>query len=379
MSGWWRSAVPARVLAAALCVLTAATTACRRQRAVAQEEAGPAPVPVAAQPVETGTLRTFVRASGLVVPAEGAEFLVIAPEPARIVDITKQKGDMVRSGEPLVRFDLPLAAQELARLRAELARAESLAENARAAEVRMREFVDRGLVPRRDLDIAGRELADATAALERARTQYAAAEAAAARAIARAPFDGVVLERFHEPGDLVQPAATDPVLRMADPRRIEVTVLVPSRDLLRIVPGASAQMPHPADGTPVRLTVAGPAPRRGGAAASSGAQDHMVPVRLTFVDPVSVAVDTTVQVEIETGERAGVLLVPAEAVIRENGRTFVMVADGNRASSRPITVGAVDDDSGRVEIVEGLRQGELVITRGHIGLDDGALVTVATP
>jgi RND family efflux transporter MFP subunit len=359
-------------------VFAATTTACRRQRAVAQEDDGPAPVPVAAQPVETGTLRMFVRVTGLVVPADGAEFLVIAPEPARVVDVTKQKGDAVRSGEPLVRFDLPRALQELARLRAELARAEALAEHTRAAVARLREFVERGLVSRRDLDTAERELADATTALERTQTQYAAAEAAAARAIVRAPFDGVVLERFHGPGDLVQPVATDPVLRIADPRRIEVMALVPSSELSRIVPGARAQMPHPADGTPVRLTVTGPAPRRGGAAAASAAADSMVPVRLAFVDPVSVPVDATVHVEIEAGERAGVLLVPAEALIRDSGRTFVMVADGSRASRRPVTTGAVDD-SGRVEIAEGLRQGELVITRGHVGLKDGTLVTVARP
>ncbi|HXH23846.1 MAG TPA: efflux RND transporter periplasmic adaptor subunit [Vicinamibacterales bacterium] len=378
MGGWWRAAAPTWVLAAALCVFAAAATACRRQRAVAQQDEGPTPVPVAAQPVETGTLRTLVRATGLVVPAEGAEFLVFAPEPARLVEVTKQKGDAVRSGEPLVRFDLPLALQELARQRAELARAESTAENARTAAARMREFADRGLVPRRDLDVAERELADATAALERVRRQYAAAEAAAARTIVRAPFDGVVLERFHEPGDLVQAAATDPVLRIADPRRIEVMAHLPPGDLPRIVPGAAARMPHPADGTPVRLTVAGPAPRRGGTTAPSTAPDNSVPVRLAFVDPVTVPIDTTVQVEIEAGERTGVLLVPAEAVIHENGRTFVMVADGNRASRRTVTTGAADD-TGRVEIVEGVRPGELVITRGHVGLDDGALVTVARP
>jgi hypothetical protein len=53
----------------------------------------------------------------------------------------------------------------------------------------------------------------------------------------------------------------------------------------------------------------------------------------------------------------------------------VMVAAGDRAARRPVTTGIATDAG--VEVTSGLRAGELVITQGHIGLADGAAISVA--
>ena len=362
-----------RGLLAAVLAAVLAGTACGRQPAPEAERDSQTLVPVAAEPVTTGSLRAVIRASGVVVPAAGAEFLVVAPEPARLVEVMKKEGDTVASGEIVARFELPGAAQELARQRADLARAESDLENARVAHARVRDFADRGMVPRRDLDVAERELAEAQAAAGRVQAAHADAEEAAARAVARAPFAGVVLKRFHDPGDLVQGAATDPVLRIVDPRRVDVYVTVPKADIARVLPGASARMPNPDGGAPVRLTVVSRgAPSPASAAAPAG---DMVPVVLSFVEPVTVPVDTRVDVEIDAEERTGVVLLPPEVLVRDGGQTAVMVAAGDRAERRPVTLGISDE--GRVEITSGLKPGELVITRGHVGLTDGAAISVA--
>jgi len=54
----------------------------------------------------------------------------------------------------------------------------------------------------------------------------------------------------------------------------------------------------------------------------------------------------------------------------------IFVAAGSRAERRVVKTGI--EDEARIEITEGLRAGELVITRGQLGLTDGAAVTVAT-
>ena len=78
-----------------------------------------------ARPAETRSIRTSVRASGVVTPTEGAEFLAVSPEPARLIEITKTEGAAVAAGELLVRFELPSATQDLTRVRAELASAQA--------------------------------------------------------------------------------------------------------------------------------------------------------------------------------------------------------------------------------------------------------------
>jgi RND family efflux transporter MFP subunit len=359
---------PHVLLALGAIALASAAPGCRRQTAPDPAPREAPVVPVAAQPVTTGTLRTTVRAAGVVVPSPGAELLVIASEAARLVEVTKMEGDAVVSGEVLVRFDYPFASGEASRQRAELARTQADLERARAAHARTTDFVARGLVPRRDQEDADRQLADAQAAVDAAARSLAAAEAVMARAVVRATFDGIVSKRLHDPGDLVQASPADPVLRIVDPRRIEVQATFAQADAPRVLPGALAHMTNPADGRDLRLVVA-PGPI--GAATGSGPAS----LRLTFIDPVMIPVDTSIDIEIDGEERTGVVLVPPEVILRDGDGAVVMVAAGDRAERRAVTTGT---STGRqVEIVSGLRPGELVITRGHVGLTDGAAITAA--
>jgi cobalt-zinc-cadmium efflux system membrane fusion protein len=323
-------------------------------------------VPVAAVAAQRAAIRAVIHASGVIVPAQGGEFLVLAPEPARLADVMKAQGDAVKSGDVLARFDVPSAAQAVARLNADVASAQAQLENARINEERVRGFVERGLVPRRDLEVAERELADAQSAADRARTAFAAAQTGAARAVVRAPFDGIVATRTHNPGDMIV-SSTDPILRVVDPRRLEIVASISRADQSRVITGATARIAA-AGAEPVRLTVAGPATNR-------ESPDDAVPFRLVFAAPSPLAVDTPVQLDIDAEARTDTVLIPAEALIQNGSETTVFVADNLKAQKRVVTTGI--EDGARVEITSGLKAGELVITRGHIGLADGAAITVA--
>lgn len=344
--------------------LTVAVGGCRRDapKPVEHEEQV---VPVGAVAAERAAIRAVLHVSGVVVPAEGGEFLVLAPEPTRLIDVTKMPGDVVTSGEVLALFDLPSAAQSVSRLAAEVAAAQAQVENARINQERVRGFVERGLVPRRDLEIADRDLASAQDTLERARTAHAAAQAGVTRATIRAPFDGLVAARSRNPGDMIL-STTDPVMRIVDPRRLEVIATIPREDQSRVVTGATARVA--AVGTDlVRLTVAGRA---------ANVSADAVPFRLVFAGPHMLAVDMTVQLDIDAEERTDTVLVPAEAVLRDKGEAVLFVAAGSHAERRVVKTGI--EDAARVEISDGVRAGELVITRGQVGLTDGAAITVAT-
>ncbi len=353
-------------LAAALLCTAGMLSGCR-QAPAGEGERQPTTVAVAASAVQSGTLRAVVQASGIVVPAEGTEFLLIAPEPARLLEVAKAEGDTVGPGEVLARFELTGAAADVERQRAEVARMQAQVENARAGQARTRDLAARGLIPRNDLDISDRELMDAQQSLERTTTIFRAAEAAASRAVVRAPFAGIVTARLHNPGDLVQPAATDPILRIVDPARVEIRASVAAADASRVLPGATSRIPAPGGGPSLQLTVAERTP----VVAATG----MATVRLVPSQPLTIAVDTPVAVEIDAEERSNVVFVPAEAIIEGDGLTAVMIAAGDRAERRRVTIG-ITTEAG-VELTSGVRPGELLITQGHIGLADGAAISVA--
>jgi RND family efflux transporter MFP subunit len=350
----------------ALIIVIALSAACSRE--APEEVESETIVPVTTMAAETGSITAEAHATGLVSPAPGAELLVIAPEAARIVEMPRAEGDVVKRGDVLVRFEIPSTAAEVSKQEAETKRAQARLENARAALARARDLFDRGVAARKEVEDATKELADAEADLAAAQAATAAAGTMAARSVVRATFDGIVAKRSHNPGDFVEATAGDAVLRVVDPRRVEVVASVPIVDSLDVKVGAPARIvdaPASAGDDSLKV-VARPAAVQQGTAT--------VAVRIAFTKPTRYPVGTPVQVGITTETHKNVLVVPASAVVHEGDETAVFVVENETAKRRLVKTGIETED--RVEITDGVKAGELVITAGQNGLPDGAKVSL---
>jgi RND family efflux transporter MFP subunit len=316
----------------------------------------------------TGSITAVVHATGTVTIAAGAEQLVTAPEAARIVELPKAVGDNVRKGDVLARFEIPSSPAEASKQRAEVVRAEARLDMAHKALARVQDLFNRGVAAKREVEAAEREIADAEADLETAQASRAAADVGASRSVVRAAFDGVVEKRTHNAGEFVQ-ADAEPILRVVDPQRFEVTAAIPLADAARVVVGAAASVAGPSTGSPriALRVVSRPLSVAEGTAT--------VPVRLAFAGTPRFPLGAPVQVAIEAEVRNNVVLVPAPAVVHEGDETAVFVVNGDTAQRRPVTVGITDQD--QTEIRSGLKAGEIVIVSGQNGLPDGAKVTAA--
>jgi cobalt-zinc-cadmium efflux system membrane fusion protein len=349
------------MVATALCVLF---SACGKP--APEEVQSDTVVPVSVAAATIGTITARIHATGLVAPAPGADFAVVAPEPARIAEMPKAEGDTVRRGDLLVRFEIPSTSAEAEKQQAEVGRAQARIRNAMAAQARARDLFDRGVAARKEMEDADREMADAEADQAAARAALTAAQTVAARSVVRAAFDGVVAKRSHNPGDLVDAAAADPVIRVIDPKRLEVSASIPIGDVGRVTLGKAAYLRSGSNTAAILKVVSRPTAVALGTAA--------VPVRLAFSAPTTFAVGTPVEVDIDAEEHANVVLIPADALVREADETAVFVAVDNKAQRRPVTVGL--EDAAHVEVRSGLKAGEMVITHGQLGLPDGAAISV---
>src|SRR4051812_29723308 len=90
-----------------------ALAACARE--APEEVESDTVVPVSAEAAQLGSITAMTHVSGLVAPAPGAELIVVAPEAARIIEISKAEGDTVRRGDVLVRFEIPSTAAEVSK------------------------------------------------------------------------------------------------------------------------------------------------------------------------------------------------------------------------------------------------------------------------
>jgi hypothetical protein len=146
---------------------------------------------------------------------------------------------------------------------------------------------------------------------------------------------------------------------------------VPLADLARVVVGNPAMVTGPGAYPPERATVLSrPAAVDPATAAAT--------VRLTFATPTQLPAGTPVQIEIQGQPDAGVVLVPAAALVQEGTQSYLFAVDAQaKAHRRQVRVGIVA--GGQAEILSGVAPGEAVVVSGQNALPDGATTTPAPP
>ncbi|MDO9708121.1 efflux RND transporter periplasmic adaptor subunit [Paracraurococcus lichenis] len=183
-----------------------------------------------------------------------------------------------------------------------------------------------------------------------------------------APVAGTLIRRDVEPGDAVQPGRVLMLLSPAEPTEIVLQLDERNLGLVRVGQTATvAADAYPDRPFPALLGYVNP---------GVDATRASVEVRLRVpAPPAFMRQDMTVSADILVAERAGALILPAEALLP--GPATLVVRDGH-VHRRPLRLGL----QGRrgVEVLDGLQEGDLVLPASlAAGLQDGARVRPRTP
>ncbi|HAH19458.1 MAG: hypothetical protein A2Y00_10050 [Omnitrophica WOR_2 bacterium GWF2_43_52] len=81
------------------------------------------------------------------------------------------------------------------------------------------------------------------------------------------------------------------------------------------------------------------------------------------------------RIRIFAGKHANVLVIPADALVKEDNSDFVYVAEDSIAKKVRVRLGIRQDN--KIEILEGLEENQRILVFGQQGLKDGAQVNVA--
>jgi RND family efflux transporter MFP subunit len=268
---------------------------------------------------------------------------------AVVEEVRVREGVSVSKGQILVRLDDR-------DLKADLARADAEAENARAHLHRMEQLFPEDAVSKQELDNARRafKVADAIKQAARAQLSYT---------VIKAPFDGVITEKKVEVGEMAAPG--QPLLAMEDPRALRLEATVAEGDLKSV-----------SRSDPMRVIVdaLGPSPLQGVVAQvlpSGDPHTHTFVVKIDLPATQGLKTGMFGRMQLERGTRQ-TLLVPRSSVVERGELTGVFVVGADSVSRlRWIKLGQPVD--GRVEVLSGLNAGERVLTDGNKGVD-GAIV-----
>jgi len=187
-----------------------------------------------------------------------------------------------------------------------------------------------------------------------------------------APIDGVI-ESVNVTANEIS-AQGYPAFTISDKEAMEVSFYVPEevRDYLR--PGDQIHVETPSGDVKGRISLIGTAvdPQKG---------LFKVTAEITTVTDKSLLSNTSVSLSLVTNSVKDQILIPFDAVYYDNDQAYVFVAEkgteGDRAVRRDVTAGAYNNEM--IAILEGLSDGDQVITTWGAGLKDGAPIEIIHP
>lgn len=211
---------------------------------------------------------------------------------------------------------------------------------------------------RQSLDVAQQALELAQQAPELTQQSLELAQKQLDKAALRAPFDGVVASVYVDEGDTV--LATTYIIRLIDLTTMELVVGMDEIDIAEVEPGQKAIIEvdaladFPFEGTVSSISVL---PNIEG-----GVILYDVKIEFEVTEDTVLRTGMSATADIVLSERNSVLLVPSRAIKEDSeGNTIVNVVIDGKTEERAVITGI--SDGLQTEIVDGLREGEIVATK----------------
>lgn len=340
-----------RALQTAACsLILALTAACSDAPADVDSATDPAaPLAVLSVPAEIMTIEATYRTTAHLEADAEAEAL--ARVPGQVIDVAHEEGDRVQAGEVLATLDGDRLRLDMQRARTELDMATS--ELRRMAELKARSLVSVAAFD--DMNFRVDEL-KAQYELRRLEYEYSAI---------RAPIAGIVSARNVKPGD--QLGTGQAAFRITDTATLVARLPIPQTELHKFKVGSS-------------VTVS--------TDAASGEQSTATIARLSpTIDASTGTFRATLYIDNSAGRLApgmlgrfavafdrhnDVLVVPTDALVREDNATVVYVIHEGTAVRKTVSTGI--EANGRTEITAGLSADDQVILSGQSRLREGSRV-----
>ena len=336
------------------------------------------PLAVAGFPVAHGAIAAEVMGTGTLEAK--VQTVVSTKIPGRILEMRVDQGDQVRAGQALLRLDdsefrqqveiarsaLDAAKATVERMQADAVRSQAILEQSRI-EYRRREslFTSKSIAAneidkrKEEMKVAEADLEKTRAAVVEARKNLVVAQNTVDYQLARlgdtlisAPFDGLIVRRDRDPGDVVVPGTS--IYLLISTQSLWVRAWVDETEMLRLSEGQRARVAFRAEPeTDYRGKVA-----RIGRETDRETREFLVDVEVENL-PKNWSVGQRADVFIESAHKENATIVSAKAIMRKRGEIGVLKNREGVAVWQPVKTGLHGRD--HVEILAGLSPGDMAV------------------
>ncbi len=328
---------------------------------VAQADNGVPLVPVRVVDAEMQQLAPVSWVAGTVVGRHDSR---ISAEVEGQLESVADVGDKLSKGDVIARIDDLTLRLQVAEAEAAVARITArLRFNEREAK-RLAQLAKENNAAKNRLDEVRSNRDWDQAELKAAEARLAQAKDLLDKTVIRAPFPGVVTERFQRAGERV--GEGDPVVRLVNPDILEVVASAPPAAIRHVREGAELLIQENGDnlgvGTVRALVPVG------------DDRSHLYELRLDLSEPVWAA-GQDVRVAVPIAAPRAVVTVPRDAlVIRRDGIVVYRILDDGTAESVKVSTGIADGTL--IEVVGPIQPGDQIVIRGNERLRPGQKVLI---
>ena len=297
----------------------------------------------------------------------------------RIEKLEVRIGDRVKKGAILARLSSDQLRQSLRLKKAELSRAKAIGEKSNAEfkkkeQARQRIIALRGSTAfrqdrdqnsQRDLEMAAGSLKEAEAEVARAEAALNMAQQFLRDTLIKAPYSGIIISTHIVPGSYTRTG--DPIVTMLNDDDLEIEADIPTVRALNLVPNMKVQ-------GKLQNEVLFEASLRT-VIPQENMQTRTLAARFTLdasSKGMRIVGNQSVTLDIPIGTSTRITTVHKDAILINKGNKNVYVLKDNKAVKKVIKIGRSVGE--RFEVIEGLRPGDITITRGNERLRPGEIV-----
>lgn len=284
-------------------------------------------------------------------------------------EVLVREGEAVKAGQVLVRMDVSDYQARVEQAKGALSAARGQLDIAVKARDNNKALLEKGFISKNAFDTATSQYDIARANVESAKGALDVAQKALADTTIRAPISGLVSSRMVQPGEKVSP--DNRLLDVVDLSRMELEAAVPAADIMNVSLNQEVQVRIEGLGAPLTGKVV-----RINPATQTGSRSILAYIQIDNPQG-TLRVGMFGEAQLTLAKRTDVLSVPQSA-IRNNGSNFVYVIENGVVTQKPVELGLRGDDGegGAVEVVSGLKNGDLVVKNNLGNLKTGTAARV---
>jgi HlyD family secretion protein len=300
--------------------------------------------------------------TGTLVPRD--EVRIIAQvDSLAITKIIAEEGDHVKAGQVLALLDDVTLRSQLAQITANLARAEAANIEAQKALLRTQDLRQKGYATQQQLEQRVSAAKVAAADEEAARAQRTEILTRVSRTEVKAPVAGTISKRMALVGMIVTNA--QPLYTLIAKGEIELKAEVADTQHKLLSPNQPARVFPAGDDKGVSGIVRLLSPQ-------IDPLTRLGEVRISLLEENKFAVGSFARAEVETARRAG-LAVPLSALAYHQNDVSVQLVVDNKIKTQAVKLGILAN--GYAEVVQGLKEGDVIVLKAGTFLRDGDIIT----